>query len=357
MPVGIDAVARIGLVGSELRQRTSRRARDVEYRQAEVELVSVVRRSSSHRIETDGRWIEAAIFREEPFSKAVPAEPGLVDDRRVHRADVRDRHQLYARRHRGVVSGQEAAAGQSKRKALIGVADVVATGEQVVAVNILIELDDRAIHTVGERRRHDRIGAAIGVAIHRRIGGGRPRLTRTQQILNHRIDSAGRGIRRDVGGGRNAREAALGALFAHGLVIDEEKGLVFLQGAAQGAAKLVVVERLLRAVGLSVEVISRIQHRVAKEFQPGPVPIIGAAFGDDVDHRASATAVFGLEVGGDAQFGNRFHRQNRRRRAENACFVDGGVVAVAIVHVRAIEQEIVGAPAGTVHGKGTVGAG
>src|SRR5713226_3653756 len=49
--------------------------------------------------------------------------------------------------------------------------------------------------------------------------------------------------------------------------------------------------------------------------------------------------------------------QNGGGRSEHTGFVDGRVVAVTVVHVGSVEQVVVGAAAGAVHGKLAEGAG
>ncbi len=80
---------------------------------------------------------------------------------------------------------------------------------------------------------------------------------------------------------------------------------------------------------------------------------IRSALGDDVDHGAAVAAILGLHIGDNAQFGNGVERENGCRVAEDARFIDGRIVAETIVHVGAVEQEIVGAAAGAVHREGS----
>ena len=57
------------------------------------------------------------------------------------------------------------------------------------------------------------------------------------------------------------------------------------------------------------------------------------------------------------EFGDGFDGQNGGRSSEHTGFVDGRIVAVAVVHVGAVEQEIVGAAARAVDGKHAVRTG
>ena len=149
--------------------------------------------------------------------------------------------------------------------------------------------------------------------------------------------------------------------FADAFVIDEEERLVLNDGTAKGAAELIVVKRFLRLASRlirgGIEIIAGVEGGVAEEFESRAVELVGAAFGDDVDDATGAAAVFRFEVGSDAKFGDGFDGENRCGGAERAGFVDGGVIAVAVVHVRAVEQEVVGAAARAVDGENAERAG
>src|SRR5204862_1446623 len=135
--------------------------------------------------------------------------------------------------------------------------------------------------------------------------------------------------------------------FPLAFIIGEEKGLVFHDGAAQGSAELVVVERSLGLAGY-VEVVAGIQCAIAEVFCRAAVKGVGAALGDNVDDRAGIASVFGLEIGEHVQFGNGVDRKNGGRRAEDSSLVNCGIVAVSIIHVGAVEQIVVRAAAGAV---------
>src|SRR5579863_6329153 len=87
------------------------------------------------------------------------------------------------------------------------------------------------------------------------------------------------------------------------------------------------------------------------------MPGVAAALGNDVDDRTGAATILRLEIGGHAHLSDGFHRKNGGGGAKHAGLVDGWIVAIAVVHVGAIEEEVVGAAAGSVDGKGAVGAG
>ena len=84
---------------------------------------------------------------------------------------------------------------------------------------------------------------------------------------------------------------------------------------------------------------------------------IGAALGDDVDDGAGVATIFGLEVGEHVHFGDGVDGENGRGRAEDARLIDGWVIAVAVIHVGAIEQVVVGAATGAIHGELAEGSG
>ena len=79
---------------------------------------------------------------------------------------------------------------------------------------------------------------------------------------------------------------------------------------------------------------------------------IRAALGNNIDDGAAITAVFGFIVRQHSQLSYGIDRQNRRGVAKHSCFVDGGIVAKAIVHIRAVEQEIVSPSARAIHREG-----
>jgi len=87
------------------------------------------------------------------------------------------------------------------------------------------------------------------------------------------------------------------------------------------------------------------------------VKLVGAALGDDVDYRAGIAAIFRFKVGKDVHFCDGINRENRGGRGENPSLVDGRVVTIAVVHIRAVKEVIVGTAAGTIHGKFAEGAG
>ena len=335
MPVTVHALPGRAGVGSDGCQ-----TRNGDLRQAEI--------LRAHPcIQPDRAWIKSPVLRKESLGKANPAHTRFVNDIRREHGDVGNGDQLNARRGEGVEPGHQAAADQRKRVALFAVAKVVATGQKVPAVKIVINLGDGAVHAVAEGRQQGGIIADRGLAGIAQTGarqiGSRPGLAR-ENSGRDRIDAAKGHISGDIRRGRHTGETALSARLPLAFVIHEKEGLVAEDGSAEGAAELIVVERRL-AIGFEVEVVTRVENGVPEKLQACPVPLVRAALGDNVDHAAGAAPVFGLEVGKHANLSHGFHRQNRGRRAENSGFVDRRVVPVTVVHVRAVEKEVVGAAA------------
>jgi len=100
------------------------------------------------------------------------------------------------------------------------------------------------------------------------------------------------------------------------------------------------VERRLRRSHW-IEIISRVQRIVPEIVEKIAMELVLPALGHDVDHRTGVPPIFGLEVGQNFQFVHRIDRQNSRRRAEHSRFVDRGIVPVAVVHVRAVQQKVI----------------
>ena len=98
-------------------------------------------------------------------------------------------------------------------------------------------------------------------------------------------------------------------------------------------------------IGFDVEDVARVEHIVAQEFKHRAVNIIGARFSNQVYNRAGVAPVLGLEVRQHRRFGDGFDGQDGCGRAEDAGFVDGRQVAIAVVHVCAVEQVIIRTPA------------
>ena len=202
---------------------------------------------------------------------------------------------MNTRRSGGVEVWKQPAADQRQRKALVAVSNVIATGKQILRVDAVIDLDDRAIDSVRERRGERNVAAAINVTIVAVARSG-PWIC-AQQIRNYGIYDAavvGR-CSSNVLSRRNTSRAALGPFFALAFVINEEKCLVLHDRAAERAAELVIAKWILRLASV-VEIIAGIQSVVTEEIKAGAVQAVGAALGDNVDHAARAATVFGFGV-------------------------------------------------------------
>ena len=83
------------------------------------------------------------------------------------------------------------------------------------------------------------------------------------------------------------------------------------------------------------------------------MPRVRSALGHDVYHCTGVAPVFSFVVGKHAQLGDCVDGKNGRRIAKHTSLINGWVIAVSIVHVRAIEKEVVGPASRTVHGEGS----
>src|SRR6266849_10867345 len=92
---------------------------------------------------------------------------------------------------------------------------------------------------------------------------------------------------------------------------------------------------------LVVEIVSSIKGIVPEIFEERTVELVGAALCDNIHDTAGAAAIFGFEVGSDVQLGDGFHWKDCGRSTKYACLVDGGVIAVPVIHVCAVKEEVV----------------
>ncbi len=79
------------------------------------------------------------------------------------------------------------------------------------------------------------------------------------------------------------------------------------------------------------------------------MPGVRSALRHNIDDGAAVAAIFGFPVGKDTQLGHGIDWQDGRWISKHARLVDSRIVAIPIIHVGAIEQEVVGAAARTVH--------
>ena len=139
VPVGVHPVARHG--------RTRAQAREAAH--ADHRKTGIIWRYSG--VQTDGIGIEILVFREEPFGKPVPAQARFIQLVGVDNLHIRNGDQLHPRRSMGIETRHlTAAAGQGQRKRLRAVAEVVASGQQVAGIEIVVDLANQAVDAVRE---------------------------------------------------------------------------------------------------------------------------------------------------------------------------------------------------------------
>ena len=125
------------------------------------------------------------VFRKERLVEPVVAATHFEQQFRREQVRERAREQLHVRRRIGVVAGQEPAAEQAQREALVAVAEEVADRQQIDRADVLIELRDEAVHAIVEERRRLQV---VAVLI-RRLVGRRPGVP-IEDALDHGIDDA-----------------------------------------------------------------------------------------------------------------------------------------------------------------------
>ena len=155
---------------------------------------------------------------------------------------------------------------------------------------------------------------------------------------------------------RRVRDTAQGYhphAFSLSFIVEIEERFILLNGAAQRASKLIVMELSLGR-GRRVEVISRIQGTVPEIFDGRAVQCIGSGFAHNVDSSSRVTPVFRHEVRNNLQLLYCVDRQHGGGCAKDSGFVDRGVVAIAVIHVGTVKQVIIGSSARAIHGKDSV---
>ena len=124
---------------------------------------------------------------------------------------------------------------------------------------------------------------------------------------------------------------------ARSLIVGEEEDLILFDGAADGAAELVLVEG---GAG-GVEVASCVESGVAEELKGVAVKMASSGLADDGDDAAVVVAVLGIEVGGeDAKL---FDGVEVRK--------DGGATVHVLLNVDSIDHEAIGGFALAVDGE------
>src|SRR6266404_2686117 len=246
---------------------------------------------------------------------------------------------MHAGRGNRVEPGQNTARQYRQREGLIAGAVVIAAGHLVSLVKRMIDLPDKAVDIVACRRSDEEVRGRIKQrdrAVRRR-----PRLSR-EKFRDDRIRCAAQ--RGDLARIGHSRYRVQTYPLALAFVAREPKRFVFYYRPAERHSELIVAERGLR-IGLWVEEVSRIKPVVAEELEQRAVEVVGSRLGDDVDDRAGVAAVFGFEVRLYGSLRDGFDWENSRGCPEHAGFVDRGQISITVIHIGAVEQIVVRAPA------------
>ncbi len=103
------------------------------------------------------------------------------------------------------------------------------------------------------------------------------------------------------------RHVAQAQVLAEPLVIGEDEGFVFHDGAAERGSELIAAEAGHR---LPVEKVSGVQIAIAEKFEQRSMQSVGSRLRGDGHLGAGALAVFGaVGSGGDVKFAHRVHAQ------------------------------------------------
>ena len=138
MPVRIDAIAGNGIGRANLRETGNGGCRKA----------AVV--SAGARLQSDRIGNEALVLREKAFRKTVPSQASLIDLSGVDHLHVGKSDQLDPSRRDGIESGKKTASQLREGETLIAVAEVVATGQHVIGIEVLVDLADEAVYAIEE---------------------------------------------------------------------------------------------------------------------------------------------------------------------------------------------------------------
>ena len=204
----------------------------------------------------------------------------------------------------------DAAAVESAADELIEIAGIlnrVADGETIILIEFVIDFDDAVVVVFGLENvqilgRDSQ--SFFGLVDQGQVGGGRAV---------------------EQGDGLEQRGGICGGFpAALAFIVGEEEGFVFLDGAADGGAELI----LAQGIGLRSDLQERagIGGAVLEIVVERAVEIVAAGFGDDVDDAAEGAAVFGAEAVVDyAEFAYGFLRRSGTLRACGGVDVVGAV--------------------------------
>ena len=85
----------------------------------------------------------------------------------IHNFYVGKRYQLHTGGRDGIEAGQQAGSQLGERETLITVSEVIASGEQVVGIEVVVNLGNHAVHAILERSSSGKIvaGGAAGLEL------------------------------------------------------------------------------------------------------------------------------------------------------------------------------------------------
>src|SRR5579863_1524882 len=184
----------------------------------------------------------------------------------------------------------------------VGAKQAVLTGQLVVNASGEVVL---RYYLLASERKYSYIAItqnlAVGQMPERQIGlsgqvhaigiGSRPGGKACSRARVRRIPS-GNGAQHTVAGGLggNCGQSSNALRLAYAFVVGKEKGAVLHNGTANGAAKLIALERWN---GAAIKIISGIEGAVAEKLISAAVEAIGPRAGDGVDNTAGGLAVIG----------------------------------------------------------------
>ena len=155
-----------------------------------------------------------------------------------------------------------------ERETLIAVSEVIASGEQIIGIEVVVNLGNHAVHAIFERGCcREIIRDTTGIIAYRTRDIRRwPGIAR-QNSGSHRIRSSNHGqVRSDLVWIRHATCAGLCPGFPLPLVVHVKEGFILHDRPAERAAKLVIQKRVLR-IWLEIEIIPGPKLAAAPVFE------------------------------------------------------------------------------------------
>ena len=299
--------------------------------------------------QADAGGIETGIQRGESLREAVEAEARVVDQvPGEHLCQVQP-GQLHARGDDGLECGQLRSLPAVQREGLVAGAVDVAAAEIEAVVEAVIDLYEEVVAVEKIRDGVDVVGADARIVLVREEA----EQARAEWILG----TAGGEVCRAGGGDGLVAGHAYGerriraAAFA--FVGGENERPVVLDGGAEGAAEIAVLEGALLGTGKGFEEIAGVQLVVAQVLVGGAVNLVGAGLEHGIYNGAGVTSVLGRSLRLNAELGERIHRQDRSLCVDRAALVKRGLVAKRVVVIDSVDQEDVRLFALAVHREGT----